>query len=250
MHRRQVLQALAGLALCPVCASAAVAENTHWSYDGATGPGEWGNLDPANRTCSIGTQESPLDIDRPIDARLPALGIAWSKPPGTIVNNGHTIQLDFTAGNRLKMGGHSYGLLQFHFHHPSEHLVGGKGFAMEAHFVHATADGDVAVIGVFIAPGKVNPVFQKIVSAAPAAEGPPNPADRAIDPNKLLPARRSYYRYEGSLTTPPCTERVDWLIFVDPIEAASADIAKFVKLYPMNARPAQQRSRRFVLRSM
>jgi len=250
MHRRHALKVFAGLALCPICAPAAFAQHAHWSYDGATGPDKWGGLDAANGICATGSQESPLDIDRSISARLPALGIAWKKPPDTIVNNGHTIQLDFAAGNTLVVGDRRYGLAQFHFHHPSEHLVGGKGFAMEAHFVHTTAEGDVAVIGVFLAPGRINPVFNKIVSTMPAEEGPPAPADRAIDPHGLLPAKHSYYRYEGSLTTPPCTESVDWLLFVEPIEVADTDIARFAKLYPMNARPVQKRSRRFILRSL
>jgi carbonic anhydrase len=249
MRRRQALKIIGGLALCPLCAPT-YAEGPHWSYDGATGPERWGSLDAANGVCSTGTQESPIDIDRPIDARLPPLGIAWPKPPDTIVNNGHTIQLDFASSNTLMLGDRGYELKQFHFHHPSEHLVAGNRFAMEAHFVHVAAGGDVAVIGVFIVPGTANAAFSKVVSTMPEDESPPAPADRAIDPKALLPAKRSYYRYEGSLTTPPCTETVDWLVFVDPIEVAGADISQFARLYPKNARPVQQRSRRFVLRSL
>jgi carbonic anhydrase len=102
---------------------------------------------------------------------------------------------------------------------------------------------------VLIAPGKPNPVFNKIVSTMPAEEGPPVAADRAIDPNRLLPAGRAYYRYEGSLTTPPCSETVDWFVFAEKLEVAEADIARFAKLYPMNARPVQKRDRRFILSS-
>jgi carbonic anhydrase len=171
----------------------------------------------------------------------------WRKRPDTIVNNGHTVQLNFAEGDTLTVGDRSYALTQFHFHHPSEHVIGGKAFAMEAHFVHAAADG-LAVVGVFLAPGRSNAVFNKIVSTMPLEEGPPVPADHAIDPNGLLPARRAYYRYEGSLTTPPCSETVDWLVLADRIEVAEADIARFAKLYPMNARPVQARNRRFILR--
>lgn len=249
MQRRQVLKMVGGLALCPLCAPAADAEAPHWSYGGATGPESWGRLDAANAVCATGSQESPVDIDRPIEARLPPLGIEWPKPPDTIANNGHTIQLDFAAGNTLTLGDQRYGLKQFHFHHPSEHLVAGHRFAMEAHFVHAAADGSVAVIGVFVVPGTGNAAFGKIVATMPGDEAPPAPADPAIDATALLPPKRAYYRYEGSLTTPPCTETVDWLLFVDPIEVTSADIAQFARLYPMNARPVQQRSRRFILRS-
>jgi len=252
MHRRRALKMFVGLALCPLCASTSFGEaahaGTHWGYGGSTGPDKWGGLDAANAVCSSGTQESPIDITGPISARLPPLD-HWSGRPDTIVNNGHTIQLDFAEGNTLGVGGRSYALRQFHFHHPSEHLVDGKAFAMEAHFVHTAAAGGVAVVGVFMTPGRTNAVFNKIVSTMPTEESPPAPADHAIDPNGLLPTRRSYYRYEGSLTTPPCSETVDWFVLADRIEVAESDIERFAKLYPMDARPAQSLNRRFILSS-
>jgi carbonic anhydrase len=199
--------------------------------------------------CTTGTQQSPLDLIGPISAQLPRLAIRWSNRPDTIVNNGHTIQLNSAAGDTLEVGDRSYLLTQFHFHHPSEHLVDGKGFAMEAHFVHAGEGGGLAVVGVFMMPGRANAVFNKIVSTMPAEEGPPVPADSAIDPNGLLPTQLGYYRYEGSLTTPPCSETVNWLVLAEGIEVSEADIARFAKLYPMNARPIQNRSRRFILGS-
>jgi len=120
---------------------------------------------------------------------------------------------------------------------------------MEAHFVHANAAGGLAVIGALMTAGRTNGVFAKIVSTMPQTEGPAMKADTGIDPNGLLPAARSYYRYWGSLTTPPCSETVDWLLLTDPIQVAEADIARFAKLFPMNARPVQKVNRRFVLRS-
>ena len=228
MHRRHLLKLFAGLTLCPLCASTGFGEEAHyWTYEGTTGPGNWGGLDTANATCSTGSQESPIDIVGSISARLPPLNIQWRKRPDTIVNNGHTIQLNFAEGDTLNVGDRSYALTQFHFHHPSEHLIDGKGFAMEAHFVHAAADGGLAVVGVFMAPGRANAAFNKIVSTMPAEEGPSVPADPAIDPNGLLPTRRAYYRYAGSLTTPPCSETVDWLVLADPIEVSEADITRF-----------------------
>jgi len=248
MHRRQLLKSFGALALCPLCASIGFAEEAHhWSYEGATGPGKWGSLDASDAVCSTGAQQSPLDLSGSISARQPPLELRWSKRPETIVNNGHTIQLNFPSGDTLKVGDRSYRMTQFHFHHPSEHLIDGKSFAMEAHFVHAGEDGGLAVVGVLMAPGRANAVFNKIVSTMPE-EGPPVKADSAINPNGLLPARRAYYHYEGSLTTPPCSETVDWLVLEDRIEVAEADIARFGKLYPMNARPVQKRDRRFILR--
>jgi len=250
MHRRQTLKVFASLALCPPCASIGLTEEAHhWSYEGATGPDKWGGLEPKDAPCSIGDQQSPIDITGAITARQPPLKISWTKRPDTIVNNGHTIQLNFAAGNTLDVGERRYGLPQFHFHHPSEHLVDGKKFAMEAHFVHSAEDGGLAVVGVFIVPGEADAVFHSVVSTMPEEEGPAVAADPAIDPNGLLPAQRTFYHYEGSLTTPPCSQTVDWLVLTHQIEVAETDIARFAKLYPMNARPVQELDRRFILTS-
>jgi carbonic anhydrase len=249
MHRRQALKWFAGLALCPLCAPRALAADAHWSYEGAGGPDKWAEIDPASRVCSTGSQQSPLDLGDAVKAQLPPLKIFWDKRAETIVNNGHTIQVDIGDSSILSLGTTNYRLLQFHFHRPSEHLIGGKSFAMEAHFVHANVANTLAVIGVLMTGGKANAVFNKLVSTMPDKEGPPVNADPAIDPNALLPAKRDYIRYSGSLTTPPCSETVDWLVLTDPIQVADADIARFAKLYPMNARPVQKLNRRFVLRS-
>lgn len=248
MNRRHALKAMAGLVLCPLCATTASAEGAHWSYEGAAGPDHWGDVDAASKVCSAGSQQSPLDITGAVKSQLPKLDISWSKTADTILNNGHTIQLNFEKGGTLKVAGDSYTLLQFHFHRPSEHLIGGKNFPMEAHFVHRHASGSLAVIGVLMNAGGANPTFNKIVSTMPAKEGSAK-ADAAIDPSKLLPSGRAYYQYEGSLTTPPCSEVVNWLLLRDPISVAKADIDAFAKLYPMNARPAQKANRRFVLQS-
>ena len=131
MERRQALKLFAGLALCPLCASTGFASEGHWSYEGATGPEKWGSLDAADAACSAGGQQSPIDIAATIRARQPPLRISWSKRPDTIVNNGHTIQLDFAEGDTFQLDDRRYALKQFHFHHPSEHLIEGKRFAME-----------------------------------------------------------------------------------------------------------------------
>ena len=244
------MKALAGLALCPLCASTGfAAEEHHWSYEGATGPGHWGEVDDASKVCSAGSQQSPVDIRGAVKSQLPPLKIAWGKTADTIVNNGHTIQLNFAPGSTLNVGNGSYTLLQFHFHRPSEHLIGGKNFPMEVHFVHRNATGSLAVIGVLMAAGRANAAFSKVVATMPAHEGAPIKADAAIDANRLLPARHGYYQYAGSLTTPPCSEVVNWLLLREPIQVAAADIDAFGKLYPMNARPVQKDNRRFVLSS-
>jgi carbonic anhydrase len=251
LHRRQALKLLAGLALCALCAPCGFAADANWSYAGAGGPAKWGDLHPAYRACSVGSQQSPIDIGTTIKAQLGPLKITWEKNADTIVNNGHTIQLDMgeTSASVLQVGdGGNFRLVQFHFHHPSEHLIAGKSSPMEVQFVHANAAGALTVVSVMMTTGKPNPVFSKIVSTMPDKEGPAVKADATINPNGLLPATRTYYRYEGSLTTPPCSETVDWLLLTDPIQVAEADVARFAKLYPMNARPAQKANRRFVLR--
>jgi carbonic anhydrase len=249
MHRRQAVKLLAGLALCPLCAPSGFGADAHWGYEGAEGPAKWGDLEAANRVCSAGAQQSPIDIGDAIRAQLNPLKITWDKRVETIINNGHAIQLNVGETSVLGYGNTNYRLQQFHFHHPSEHLIGGKSFAMEAHFVHSNAAGSAAVIGALMTAGRANAVFNKIVATMPEKEGPAVKADPAINPNGLLPATRSYYRYWGSLTTPPCSETVDWFVLTDPIQVADADIARFAKLYPMNARPVQKANRRFVLRS-
>jgi carbonic anhydrase len=253
MNRRHALKALAGLALCPICApSGFAAEDSHahhWGYQGEAGPARWGDLDAANRVCSLGSQQSPIDISPTIGANLYPLELSWADKASTIVNNGHTIQLNFAEGSTLKLGGVKFTLLQVHFHRPSEHLIDGRNFPMEAHFVHRSAAGGLAVIGVLMEAGKTNAAFNRIVSTMPESEGPPVKADPAINPNALLPGKLGYYRYEGSLTTPPCSEIVDWIVLTDRIEVAPADIAAFARLYQMNARPVQKDNRRFVLQS-
>jgi len=250
MDRRHLLKGLVGLALCPLCSSKGfAAEGAHWSYEGATGPEKWGDLDAAAKVCSAGSQQSPIDIGAAIKAQLPPLRIGWAKKADTIVNNGHTIQLNFGAGSTLSLGKENYTLVQFHFHRPSEHTIDGKNYPMEVHFVHRNAAGGLAVIGVLMATGKANPTFGKIVATMPQHEGPETKADPMIDPSRLLPANLSYYRYTGSLTTPPCSEVVEWLLLTTPIQVAEADVAGFAKLYAMNARPVQKGNRRYVLRS-
>ncbi|MEJ2374762.1 MAG: carbonic anhydrase [Pseudolabrys sp.] len=249
MNRRHALQALAGLALCPLCARAGLAAGPPWGYEGAHGPDHWGEIDAASKVCGAGTQQSPIDIEHPIKAQLPPIKIAWHDRCKTIVNNGHTIQLDVVPGSTLAMGNDAYALVQFNFHHPSEHTIAGKTYPMEAHFVHRNDDGTLAVLAVMLKAGSSNTVFKKIVETMPRQAGPAVAADKAIDPHALLPSERGYYRYAGSLTTPPCSEVVNWVLLREPIVVAQADIDAFAKVFPMNARPVQNLDRRFVLMS-
>jgi carbonic anhydrase len=249
MNRRHALKTLAGLALCPLCKPAFGAEGAHWSYEGDSGPAKWGDLDAANKVCAVGTQQSPVDIEAAVKSQLPPLKLNWAKSADTIVNNGHTIQLNFAEGSTLTLGDAKYKLAQVHFHRPSEHQIGGKNFPMEAHFVHRADSGALAVVGVLMATGRPNAAFARVAATMPPKEGPPIKADPGFNPNAMLPAKLGYYRYPGSLTTPPCAEIVEWLLLADPTQVADADVAAFAKLYPMNARPVQKDNRRYVLKS-
>ena len=250
MNRRHLLKAMGALALCPLCTTANLAaEGPHWSYEGATGPDKWGSLGGDGNVCATGTQQSPVDIAGTVRAAEPRLIIDWARRANTIVNNGHTIQLGFTDGGTLRAGDDVYRLKQFHFHHPSEHTIDGKRAAMEVHFVHEGPGGTLGVVGVLIREGRPNRVFNRIVETMPAKEGPPVPADPGIDPFGLMPFGGGYVRYAGSLTTPPCSEVVNWNVFADSVEVAASDIEAFKNLFPMNARPIQPLHRRILLRN-
>jgi carbonic anhydrase len=251
MNRRCLLKSMGALAFCSSSAAISrAAEGPHWSYEGDTGPDKWGSLGGEGNVCATGTQQSPVDISETARTALPRLVMIWARSADTIVNNGHTIELGFADGGTLGTSPHLYRLKQFHFHRPSEHTIGGWRTAMEVHFVHERVGGDgdnFAVVGVRMIEGRPNRVFARIVATMPTKEGPPVAADPGIDPYGLLPFGGPYIRYAGSLTTPPCSETVAWMVLAEPIEVAPSDIEAFAKLYPDNARPVQKLNRRFLL---
>lgn len=211
-----------------------------WDYDGDHGPKHWAELTPDFGECARGKAQSPIDISHatPRDD-LPDLDIHYHTAPLRIVNNGHTVQVNAPEDDTLSVGDHRYRLAQFHFHTPSEEHVGGKTYAMELHMVHRDDEGHLAVLGVLIERGRRNAALDHVLSHLPKhADGEHAEADD-VDPASLLPNDLSYYYYEGSLTTPPCAEHVAWYVLEQPIEASSAQIAQFRKIYAHNARPVQ-----------
>jgi carbonic anhydrase len=256
--RRRFLRGIgiAGIG-CPLCFSAltraraatdAAQHPLHWSYEGEEGPEHWGTLSPDFKVCDLGLQQSPVDLAHSLRAELRDIPIGWASGQYTIVNNGHTIQVNCAGSGSIELGGRPFDLLQFHFHHPSEHKLEGQAFDMECHFVHKSAQHGLAVLGVLIKPGAANAAFQPVFDALPTDPGHEVPL-AGVDLKAMLPAGRGYFRYMGSLTTPPCGEVVTWTIFKDPVEAAPAQIGKFAGLFPMNARPVQNLNRRFLLES-
>ncbi len=237
-----------GLLACPLCAGAVrAADGPHWEYEGHGGAEKWGELDGSYKACGLGAEQSPIDLTDSIKATLDPLQFNWKPQAFEIENNGHTIQAEAARGSTLSIGKVTYNLVQFHFHAPSEHAVNGKRFAMEAHFVNAAPGGRLAVVGVFMQPGRRNAAFAAIMQAAPRTEGE-RKLEQPVDPRQFLPASKALFRYEGSLTTPPCSEVVDWNIFEQPVDVAEADIKAFQAIFPMNSRPLQPRNRRFLLR--
>ena len=225
-------------------------QHAEWGYTGPSGPGYWSELSAANKLCSGGQQESPIDLRGAMSARLGKLNLTWKPVPLRVANNGHTIQTDVPAGSTMRVGGKSYEMAQFHMHHPSEHLLDGRRFPLELHFVHRGPDGVLGVLAVLVETGKPNATLQAMLDTMPAEAGSVRVAEgRTLNPGGFLPRGSRFYRYEGSLTTPPCSESVDWVVLAKPIQASDAQIDAFERVYPMNARPLQDLNRRFLLRS-
>lgn len=225
-----------------LCSASAVASETkvHWSYSGEEGPQQWGNLSAEYATCGTGQMQSPVDLGD-IDATGSIKLAAVYKPvPLVILNNGHTIQFNTDGAGMLSEAGIAYDLLQVHFHAPSEHVIKGEPAPLEAHFVHRSADGALSVIGVFIVEGAANPALATLIAHLPTKVTPATPIKGAtIDPNDLLPADMAMYRYMGSLTTPPCSEGVNWHVLSTSVTASKEQIAKLSAALHMNARPVQ-----------
>lgn len=219
----------------------------HWSYDGATGPEHWGELSPEFKVCQLGLEQTPIDLTSSLKGEAGAIGFDYRILPVRIVNNGHTIQVNAEPGSSCTIGTTRFDLLQFHFHHPSEHLLDGRAFDMEVHFVHKSTEGALAVAGVFIREGLHNPVLEPIFAQMPTSEGAEVSAPGQVDPAAFFPASRSYFRYAGSLTTPPCSEGLTWTVFRDPIEASADQIQRFARLFPNNARPVQRKNHRYLI---
>ena len=216
--------------------------DAHWNYEGEYGPQAWGQLKPEFNLCAIGKRQSPINIDEAATLQGPAEPIQFSYAPslGTVINNGHTIQVDVQGDNSITVRGSNYRLLQFHFHSPSEEQVNFKRFAMVAHLVHRNTEGQLAVVAVLLEPGNNHPFIDRVWTYMPLDAGdrvrmPPD----ILNLNDLLPTDQRYYQFMGSLTTPPCTEGVLWLVMKQPVQISKNQLRLFTQLYPNNARPIQ-----------
>lgn len=233
----------------PKSAEASAGHAAHWSYEGEGGPAQWGAMKPEFAKCATGTRQSPIDIRDGIRVQLDPVQFDY-KPSGfRVIDNGHTVQVNVAAGNAIEVLGRRYELQQFHFHRPSEERIDGRQFDMVAHLVHKDLEGRLAVVAVLLDRGSAQPLVQTIWNNLPLEKGEEVPARGAIDLNALLPPDRSYFTYMGSLTTPPCSEGVLWMVMKQPVPISPEQIAIFSRLYPMNARPIQSASGRLIKES-
>lgn len=221
----------------------------HWDYGGSGGPATWGRMKPEFSKCATGTRQSPIDIRDGIKVELDPVQFDY-KPSGfRVVDNGHTVQVNLAAGNSIEVMGRRYELVQFHFHRPSEERVNGKQFEMVVHLVHKDLDGRLAVVAVLLDRGAAQGAVQSVWNNLPLEKGEEVPARTLLNVNELLPPERRYFTYMGSLTTPPCSEGVLWMVMKQPVPISAEQIGIFARLYPMNARPIQSASGRLIKES-
>lgn len=212
----------------------------HWGYEGEGGPQHWGEIDPAYELCGTGMAQSPIDISAAAPEDLVDIAFNYSNTAVNIINNGHTVQVNYDQGSSIEVNGKVYNLLQFHFHSPSEHELDGNLTTAEMHLVHQSDDGAYAVVGVMITEGDENPAFADIWANMPDEESDVETIEGlAINALSLLPETRTYYHYAGSFTTPPCTEGVNWMVLTTPIAMSSEQINAFHDLFGDNNRPVQ-----------
>ena len=228
--------------------SAVFAGGAHWEYSGEAGPDNWAKLSPEYSACA-GKNQSPINLTGFIEAKLKPIIFNYRGGSAEILNNGHTVQINALSGSSISVDGILFDLTQFHFHAPSENLIQGKSFPLEVHLVHADKDGNLAVVAVMVTEGKANKVLEKAWAQMPEKEGDKLVLSSSISPQEILPPNRDYYRFNGSLTTPPCTEGVRWLVMKHTVSASKEQIERFAHvMHHPNNRPVQPVNARPVLK--
>ncbi len=222
----------------------------HWSYEDKTGPTYWDCLSEEYALCGSGKQQAPIDITESTKADLPPLEFNYSPIPLIIENNGLSVQITAEKAGSLKIGDNAYQILQFHSHTPSEEAINGKRTDMVIHLVHQNIQGQLAVVALLLNVGDTpNPLIETLVQAMPKTPGEPQQHDIQIDINQLLPKDKNYYSFEGSLTTPPCSEGVKWVVLKQPISISAAQLAQYQAVHPENIRPLQPLNNRQIFSS-
>ncbi|ELE9246678.1 carbonic anhydrase family protein [Enterobacter kobei] len=223
---------------------------SHWSYEGEGSPEHWGELDEAYKTCQNGMNQSPINIESTANAHFSPLKTHYSDGPMTLTNNGHTIQASEKADTRdtITLDNQAWTLQQFHFHAPSENTVHGKKYAMEMHLVHKNNAGELTVVAVMFDKGVANPELDKLWSVMPQQAEQNISIKQDLNLNKLLPVNKTYWRFSGSLTTPPCSEGVTWIVLKHPLTLSAEQLEKFTHtMHHDNNRPVQALHGRLVV---
>lgn len=221
-------------------AASAPTEEVHWGYTEEAGPEAWGTLSPEFATCDAGMQQSPIDLVDAVREELPDPVFEYRPAPLRIMNNGHTLQVPYPSGSAMTVGDTTYQLLQFHLHTPSEHRIDGAELPMELHLVHRGPTGGLAVVGVMVEPGAENAALVPLRNRLPTTAGAEiDVPSVSIDAAELLPSARTSYRYPGSLTTPPCTEGVRWIVLTEPIRMSEEQIEAMRAILTTSNRPVQ-----------
>lgn len=230
-------------------AAAGHSAQAHWSYEGPAGPQTWGGLKAEFTLCGNGQRQSPIDIRGGLAVDLEPVKFSYQPSPFGVIDNGHTVQANIAPGNHIEVGGKRFELVQFHFHRPSEERIDGRQFEMSMHLVHKDDQGRLAVVAVLLDRGQPQPAVQKVWNNLPLEKGEELAARVPLELAELLPTDRRYFTYMGSLTTPPCSEGVQWVVMRQPVTLSPEQIDLFARIYPMNARPLQQASGRRILQS-
>lgn len=222
--------------------------DVHWGYAPKDGPNQWASLDQKYQACA-GYNQSPINISQTVSAQLPALEFNYNSHATSMIHNGHTVQIDFADGAFLNLDGQRFALKQFHLHTPSENVIRGQSYPMELHLVHASDQGELAVVAMMFEQGAENSKLQQLWQLMPRVAGEKVNLNNNLQASQLLPTQQSYYRFNGSLTTPPCTEGVRWIIFKDVHQASAAQIQAFAERMGghSNNRPIQATNARLVL---
>ncbi|WP_224094068.1 carbonic anhydrase [Nostoc sp. MS1] len=233
--------------------SMAIADNQksiQWGYTGHNSPENWGSLSPSYQMCDIGKNQSPINITTSVDANLPSIKFNYKTLSTEILNKGQTVQVNVESGSSIVVDGVTYALKQYHFHTPSENHIAGKSFPLEAHFVHADAKGNLAVIAVMFAEGKANSQLAELWQKMPMKAGENSVLKGDVkNLHSLLPQNQEYYRFNGSLTTPPCSEGVKWMVMKEPLTVSKEQVEKFsLAVNGTNNRPVQPQNARIIIR--
>jgi carbonic anhydrase len=225
------------------------AHTLHWSYEGESGPHAWAKLSPEYAKCGAGERQSPIDIREGMKLELEPIAFEYRPSSFKVIDNGHTIQANIGGYNSMRVMGRRFRLVQMHFHRPSEEAIDGRQSEMVAHLVHKDSENRLAVVAVLIDAGGRQPALQSVLNNIPLERGEEIPAAGTLDVTQMLPESKRYFTHMGSLTTPPCTEDVLWIVMKQPVKAAADQLELFARLYPMNARPIQATAGRIIKES-